>query len=62
MTPQIFQNTFFARNMHQSFNAEAERFESDDYEPAVRKWLRSQGGLISPVIARRPGAEEVIRF
>lgn len=47
MTPMIFQNTFFARSMNQSFNAEAERFESDENEPAIRKWLLAQGTLLA---------------
>ena len=45
MTPQIFQNTFFARTMNQAFNVEAVKFESDENEPALRKWLFAQNGF-----------------
>ncbi len=27
--------------MRQSFNTEVSRFESDEYEPAILKWLRA---------------------
>jgi hypothetical protein len=45
MNPQIFQNAFFARSMNQVFNMKVEHFESDEYEPALRKWAIAHGKL-----------------
>lgn len=39
--PATFQNQFFARSMHQSFNMEVTPFQSDDYVPAIIKWVRA---------------------
>jgi hypothetical protein len=38
MQQHIFQNTFFSRTLNQSFNHNVEHFESDENEPALRKW------------------------
>lgn len=40
-THATFQNQFFARSLHQSFNMEVMPFQSDDYMPAVIKWVRA---------------------
>ncbi|MFN3828300.1 MAG: hypothetical protein ACK4NR_11840 [Micavibrio sp.] len=40
-----FQDLFFARSMHQTFNRAGAHFESDEAEPAVRKWLKASGQL-----------------
>ncbi len=41
MLTSTFQNQFFSRSVHQAFNMEVDRFVSDDYEPALIKWLRA---------------------
>lgn len=40
-----FQNQFFAMNMRQTFNREGIRFLSDEYEPAIIKWLHASGKM-----------------
>lgn len=41
MLHPTFQDKFFARPMHQVFNAHGDRFQSDEAEPAVVKWVRA---------------------
>ena len=40
-----FQDKFFARPMHQLFNENGDRFQSDEREPAVVKWVRANSFL-----------------
>ncbi len=40
-----FHNQFFSQSMHQIFNREVGRFDADETEPAIRKFLRAQGQL-----------------
>lgn len=40
-----FQNHFFSQTMHQFFNTAVMNFESDESEPALRKWPRASGKL-----------------
>lgn len=42
-THKTFQDLFFARSMHQTFNQAVAHFESDEGESALRKWLRASG-------------------
>ena len=36
-----FQNLFFSKTMNQTFNSQVQDFASDEYEPAIIKWLRA---------------------
>lgn len=38
-----FHNQFFSQSMHQIFNREGDRFNSDETESAVVKYLRAKG-------------------
>lgn len=42
---QMFENQFFSRSMHQSFNDNGANFESDEKESAFHKWMRASGKL-----------------
>ena len=45
MSTSSFQNQFFSRSMSQAFNREVTRFQSDEWEPAIRKYLRENSQL-----------------
>ncbi len=45
MNTSSFQDQFFSRSMSQSFNREVTRFQSDEREPAIRKYLRASSQL-----------------
>lgn len=45
MNTSSFQDQFFSRSMHQQFNREVVRFQSDEQEPAIRKYLRANSQL-----------------
>lgn len=45
MNASSFQDQFFSRSMHQLFNREVARFQSDEKEPAIRKYLRASNQL-----------------
>lgn len=40
-----FHDQFFSHSMKQSFNREVNRFQSDEREPAIRKFLRASSQL-----------------
>jgi len=45
MRSKLFQNQFFSQSMTQTFNSQVSRFESDERESAVRKYVRASGSM-----------------